>query len=182
MTPHSNPPQPHKINHCELAILQKSYVIQWSHYFLFQNSFAFRYCFKSKFGLQLQCMSSNQFFHHSSILIHVLHLQLTMFYSCQHPKQIDHAFNFYLWTHDSNNCFAWKPTFGNWPSWMHHKASGFEDVNGGIENLLNKNNFLLTNVHEISSIEVPTPNIFSLRSNLTTSTTVIIHALTIWFN
>jgi hypothetical protein len=65
---------------------------------------------------------------------------------------------------------------------MHHKASGFEDVNGGIENLLNKNNFLLTNVHEISSIEVPTPNIFSLRSNLTTSTTVIIHALTIWFN
>jgi hypothetical protein len=64
---------------------------------------------------------------------------------------------------------------------MHHKASEFAHVNGGIENLLNKNNFLLTNVHEISSIEAPTPNIFSLRSNFTTSTTTIIHALTIGF-
>ncbi len=121
-------------------------------------------------------------FHHSSNFIHVLHLQVTMFYSCQHLKQIDHPFNFYLWTHDSNNCFAWKPTFGNWPSWMHHQASGFAHVNGGIKNLLNKNNFLLINVHEISLIETPTPNIFSLRSNLTTSTTIIIHALTIGFN
>jgi hypothetical protein len=65
---------------------------------------------------------------------------------------------------------------------MHHQANGFAHVYGGIENLLNKNNFLLTNVHEISSIEAPTPNIFSLRSNFTTSITNIIHALTIGFN
>jgi len=46
---------------------------------------------------------------------------------------------------------------------MHRQATGFAHVNGRIENLLNKNNFLLINVHEISSIEAPTPNIFSLK-------------------
>jgi len=63
--------------------------------------------------------------------------------------------------------------FGNWPSWMHHHVSGSTHVDGKIGSLLNKDYSLVTNAREDSSIEAPTPNIFSSNSSSMTSIVAI---------
>jgi hypothetical protein len=79
-------------------------------------------------------------------------------------------------------CFARKPTFGNWPSCICHQTNGFAHVNDEIKSLLNKDNFLVTGVQEDSTIEAPTPNMFSSSYGLTTSTAAITDVLATWFS
>jgi hypothetical protein len=55
----------------------------------------------------------------------------------------------------------------------HQVNSGSAHVDETIESLLNKNNYLVISVQEAFSIEDPTPNIFSSKSSLATSTTTI---------
>jgi hypothetical protein len=40
-----------------------------------------------------------------------------------------------------------KPTFGNWPSWMHHHVNGSTHVDGKIRSFPNGNSFPITNAH-----------------------------------
>jgi hypothetical protein len=57
---------------------------------------------------------------------------------------------------------------------VHHHASGSTHSNGKTRSLLNINSSLVTNAHEDSSIEAPTPNIFSSNFSPTTSTITIV--------
>jgi hypothetical protein len=79
----------------------------------------------------------------------------------------------------SRICFGRKPTFGNWPSHIHHQANGSAHVDEGIESLLNKYNSQATNSQEDSLIEAPTPNMFFSSLGPTTSIVAIAYVPTI---
>ncbi len=69
--------------------------------------------------------------------------------------------------------FAKKPTFGNWPLCIRHQVSGSTHVDEKIDSLPNINNSLIINVWKDSSIEAPTPNMFSSNSNPASSTIIV---------
>jgi hypothetical protein len=79
-------------------------------------------------------------------------------------------------------CFARKPTFGNWPSCIHHQTNGSTHANVRIKNLLNNYNSLVTNAQKDSSIEAPTPNMFSSSFGLTTLIVAIANVPAIGFS
>jgi hypothetical protein len=66
-----------------------------------------------------------------------------------------------------------KLTFKKWPSCICHQVSGFAHINEEINNLLNRDNSLMTNVQKDFSIEACIPNIFYSSSNFTSSVLVI---------
>jgi hypothetical protein len=81
--------------------------------------------------------------------------------------------------------FAKKPTFGNWPSYIHHQANGSAHVDERIESLLNKDNSQVISNQEdssIDSIEDPTPNMFSPSYSPITSIAAITYLLTSGFS
>jgi hypothetical protein len=93
--------------------------------------------------------------------------------SYQHPNKIKtHSISIYK-LNIPRICFAKKLTFKKWPSCICHQVSGFAHINEEINNLLNRDNSLVTNVQKDFSIEACIPNIFYSSSNLTSSVLVI---------
>jgi hypothetical protein len=62
-------------------------------------------------------------------------------------------------------CLAINATFENYPSWLQHQARGSSYVVGGMDNLLNKDNVLVTNAWEDSSKDAPTPKVLPSSSS-----------------
>jgi hypothetical protein len=55
-------------------------------------------------------------------------------------------------------CLAKNTIFENYPSWLYHQARGSSHVARGMDNLLSKDNHLVTSALKDSSKDVPTPH------------------------